>query len=258
MRIEIRDLHKSFGDLHVLRGLSLDIAEGELVVILGGSGQGKSVLLKLITMLIRPDSGSIRIDGEEITHLSESQLIKVRQRFGMIFQGGGLLQSLSVYENLALGLQELTMATEDIIRATVAEKLALVGLSGRESQDVSTLSGGQRKRVAIARALTMKCDCLLLDEPTAGLDPPTSANVDEIIEEVNEKQGVTGILVTHDLVSALKLGTRLVMLHNGQLIAQGTPEEFIQSTNPLVVRFLERDLHRAVRGSTTSISVPKM
>ncbi|MDX2177452.1 MAG: ATP-binding cassette domain-containing protein [Candidatus Sumerlaeia bacterium] len=241
MNIAIRGLHLSFGDLDVLRGVDLDVPAGEISVILGGSGSGKSVLLKLILGLLKPDEGSIKLDGEEITGLDEDALVPHRQRFGVIFQSGGLLQSLTVGENVALGLVELSGKGYPEIRASVREQLKAVGLEGREEQEPSTLSGGQRKRAAIARALTQHNECLLLDEPTAGLDPPTAAKVDDIVMKVNREVGSTCVLVTHDLVSAMRLGSRLNLLHQGRIVASGTPTEFAASKDPHVVEFLRRE-----------------
>lgn len=247
MRIRVRDLHLSFGKLDVLKGVNLDIEPGEVAVILGRSGTGKSVLLKLLLGLYRPDAGTIEIDGREITKLPESELFEIRRKFGVIFQSGGLLASLSVGENVGLGLIELTEENDERILDIVKEKLALVNLAGREMQDPSTLSGGQRKRAAVARALTMKSDCLLLDEPTAGLDPPMAATVDEIVEQVNREQKVTCVLVTHDLVSAFALGTKLHLLHEGKVVESGTPEQFKASQHPVVREFLDRDRKAPLR-----------
>lgn len=247
MRIRVRDLHLSFGKLDVLKGVNLDIEPGEVAVILGRSGTGKSVLLKLLLGLYRPDAGTIEIDGTEITKLPESELFEIRRKFGVIFQSGGLLASLTVGENVGLGLMELTQESDGRILDIVKEKLALVNLAGREMQDPSTLSGGQRKRAAVARALTMKSDCLLLDEPTAGLDPPMAATVDEIVEQVNREQKVTCVLVTHDLVSAFALGTKLHLLHEGKVVESGTTEQFKASQHPVVREFLDRDRKAPLR-----------
>lgn len=256
MRLKIRNLAKSFGTLDVLKGADLDVAEGEIAVILGRSGVGKSVLLKLLTGLIPPDAGSIEIDGKEIVGLTEKELIPVRQRFGMIFQSAGLLASLSVGENVALGLLETTSMGLAEVQQTVREKLDLVELEGREDQDPSTLSGGQRKRVAIARALCMKSDCFLLDEPTAGLDPPMASTVDDIIQNINKSTGATCILVTHDLVSAFRLGHRIHLLHEGKFLFNGTPEEFRQHSDPNVREFIAREMALAAQMSGTDI--PKL
>lgn len=244
MQLELRDVHMSFGELDVLRGVDITVGTGEICVILGGSGSGKSVTLKLILGLMRPDKGSIKLDGTEITTLSERELNPVRRRFGVIFQSGGLLQSLTVGQNVGLGLLEMTKEEPARVAEMVEEALKTVGLGGRSEQDPSTLSGGQRKRAAIARALTMHSDCLLLDEPTAGLDPPTAVTVDNIVQRVNREKGTTCILVTHDLVSAMRLGTRLHLLHEGRIVFAGSPKEFRDSNNPVVEEFLARELSK--------------
>lgn len=256
MRLKIRNLFKSFGSLNVLRGADMDVEEGEIAVILGRSGVGKSVLLKLLTGLIPADSGSIEIDGEEIVGLTEKELTPFRKRFGMIFQSAGLLASISVGDNVALGLMETTNLSSAEIRKVVAEKLAMVGLEGREGQEPSTLSGGQRKRVAIARALCMKSDCFLLDEPTAGLDPPMASTVDDIVQDINRDTGATCILVTHDLVSAFRLGHRIHMIHEGKFHLSATPAEFRQSEDPVIREFIARELALAEQMSSTDI--PRM
>lgn len=240
MQIDIQDLHKSFGPLRIYSGLNLSIRQGEIFVIMGRSGQGKSVLLKHLTGLLRPDKGRILIDGEDIVPLRERDLNPVRRRFGMIFQHGGMLQSLNVERNVALPLVEVKGANLVEVASRVSEKLALVGMEGREKQSVTTLSGGQQKRVAIARALAQGADCLLFDEPTAGLDPPISKTVDEVILRVNEETGATMIVVTHDLVSAFTVADRVGLLHEGRIIAVGPPAEFLASTDPVVREFLAR------------------
>lgn len=243
MKIEIKELHKSFGKLKVFDGLNLTIEPGEVCVIMGRSGQGKSVLLKHLTGLMQPDSGEILIDGQNIVGLKERELYDVRRRFGMIFQNSGMLQSLNVEQNVALPLIEGHENVDyDKIMAGVKEKLEIVDLKDKEKQSVTTLSGGQQKRVAIARALLQEADCLLFDEPTAGLDPPISATVDEVILQVNKETNATVIVVTHDLISAFTVGQRLYLLHEGKLGAAGSPEEFKKSDNEVVKEFLARSL----------------
>jgi phospholipid/cholesterol/gamma-HCH transport system ATP-binding protein len=242
MELKIRGLRKSFGELKVLDGVDLDIHSGELFVIVGRSGQGKSVLLKHLVGLIQPDAGEILVDGTNIVGFGERQLIPIRKRFGMIFQSAGLLQSLTVGENVGLALEELDHLAPEEQARIVAEKLEIVGLAGREKQMPATLSGGQRKRVATARALATKADCLLFDEPTAGLDPPMAANVDEIIREVTRSTGATAIVVTHDLVSVFELADRVCMLDSGKIAFLGTPAELRASGNPVVREFLSREI----------------
>lgn len=241
MRLEIQDLHKSFGSLMVFDGLNLTIEPGEVAMIMGRSGAGKSVLLKHLTGLIRPDRGRILIDGKDIVHLSEKDLYRVRMRFGMIFQNGGLLLSLNVRENVALPLVEVRGTDMARMNSRISEVLERVGLAGREEQPVTTLSGGQRKRVAIARALLQDADCFLFDEPTAGLDPPMSENVDEIIAQVNRETGATALVVTHDLATAFGIGQRLYLLHEGRIAASGTPEDFRRSEHSIVREFISRE-----------------
>jgi phospholipid/cholesterol/gamma-HCH transport system ATP-binding protein len=240
MRIQIENLHKRFGSLTVFDGVNLTIEPGEVCVILGRSGQGKSVLLKHLVGLLRPDAGRILIDGTDIVPLKEAELYPYRLRFGMIFQNGGMLQSMNVAENVALPLIEVRGADRASIMKKVTEKLEMVGLKGKEQQNVSTLSGGQQKRVAIARALAQDADCLLFDEPTAGLDPPISQTVDEVIEEVNKETKATMIVVTHDLISAFRVAHRMHLLDHGKVVASGTPDDFRKSTNPVVREFLSR------------------
>lgn len=247
MRIRIEDLHKSFDGTAVLRGVDLEVEPGGIHIIVGGSGAGKSVLLKHLVGLLKPDSGRVLIDGEDITGRSERDLIEMRQRFGMIFQSGGMLQSLTVGENVALALEEIQHLSKKDIRTLVDEKLAAVGLEGRADQAPSTLSGGQRKRAAIARALTTRADCLLFDEPTAGLDPPMAANVDELIREVNDSTGATVIVVTHDLISVFEIADAVSMIHEGRIIFTGATDELAASDDPRIRAFLEREFGEAHR-----------
>jgi phospholipid/cholesterol/gamma-HCH transport system ATP-binding protein len=240
MRLEIIDLHKSFGDLVIYDGLNLTIEPGEICVIMGRSGQGKSVMLKHLVGLLQPDAGQILIDGRNIVGLTEHELDPIRRRFGMIFQNGGMLQSLNVEENVALPLLEVKGCDRARVMHSVSEKLAMVGMEGKEKQAVTTLSGGQQKRVAIARALIQDADCILFDEPTAGLDPPISQQVDDVIIDVNRQTGATMIVVTHDLITAFRVGHRLHLLGKGRLVASGTPEEFRRNQDPMVREFLSR------------------
>jgi len=242
MRIEIKGLKKSFGKLVVFDGLDLVVEQGEICIIMGRSGTGKSVLLKHLVGLLKPDAGTILIDGEDISALTEKELYPVRRRFGMIFQNGGMLQSLSVGQHVGLPLLEVKGADSAEINSKVAESLKRVGLEGREDQAVTTISGGQQKRVAIARALVQEAECMLFDEPTAGLDPPISQTVDDIVKEVNQESGCTMIVVTHDLVSAFGIGTRMHLLNEGRIAASGTPEELRKSDNPVVREFLARGM----------------
>ena len=262
MHIKVEDLHKSFGKLKVLRGVNLEIHPGELAVIVGGSGSGKSVLLKHLVGLLKPDSGRILIDGEDIVPHSERQMLQMRRRFGMIFQAGGMLQSLTVAENVGLALTELDFKRKRDVMETVKDVLDQVGLEGREDQMPSTLSGGQRKRAAIARAITTDADCFLFDEPTAGLDPIMSDNIDRVVAEVNADTEATTVVVTHDLISVFALAQRIFMLYEGEIITSGTPEEFRSSTDKRVQSFLSREINGSqakkpkslhLRGSSTVV-----
>ncbi len=240
MEIVLRDVKKSFGENAVLKGVSLRVRPGEIALIIGGSGSGKSVTLKHIVGLIKPDSGQVLIDGRDIVPLTEVELYDVRRRIGMIFQSAGLLQSLSVGQNVSLALDELDLVPKRDIPEIVAEKLALVGLAGKENEMPSNLSGGMRKRAAIARALTLDADCLLYDEPTAGLDPPMSQTVDDLILEMKEKTGCTSVVVTHDLASIQSVADSIHMLHLGEIIFSGTRDELMACRDPRVENFLAR------------------
>ena len=241
MDIKVRDLYKSFGSNDVLRGVSLDIAPGKITVVLGGSGTGKTVLLKHLVGILRPDSGSILVDGQDITGLKEQDLLPIRMRIGLIFQGGALLNSLNVYENVSLGLREHRMAPEKEIRRIVQEKLDLMGLGDRLREMPSNLSGGMRKRVAIARTLTMQPEAILYDEPTTGLDPPRAGRVDSLIREMSQKTGVTSVVVTHDLITAFTLADVIYFIHEGKIEESGSPDEFRRSSNPIVQAFIARE-----------------
>lgn len=240
MEIRVDNIYKSFGPYRVFDGLSLTIPEGRITVILGGSGQGKSVLLKHIVGLLRPDRGAIYINGTDLAALKGKALDELRAQIGMVFQSGGLLNSLTVRENVALGLTEHGLAPPDEINRIVEEKLRIVHMEGTEDLRPAELSGGMRKRVSLARALTMNPKVILYDEPTAGLDPPTSDHIDEVIREMNQLFGVTSVVVTHDLVSVFRLAHQVCMMHGGRIILSGTLDDLRTSTDPVITRFLER------------------
>ncbi|MFH0793872.1 MAG: ABC transporter ATP-binding protein [bacterium] len=240
MEIEVKDLHKSFNDNHVLRGISFTVEEGVVTAIIGGSGSGKTVILKHLIGLLRPDKGAVYIDGQNINNMTESSLLPLRRRFGMIFQGSALFNSLSVGENVGLGLLEHRLATPDQVRRIVTEKLEILGLKGKENERPGNLSGGMKKRVAIARALTMDPEIILYDEPTTGLDPPMAEDIDDLIIHLNKEIGITSVVVTHDMVSVFKVAGRIHMLHEGKIIHTGTPKELEQSDNPFVKEFVKR------------------
>jgi len=236
--IEVRDLRKHFGPQPILDGVSFQIEEGESLVIMGRSGGGKSVLLKHIIGLLQPDSGAVLIDGEDITHLDERNLIRVRSQFGMVFQGAALFDSLNVAENVAFAFRREKKFTEKEIARKVAEVLEMVELPGVEKKRPSELSGGMRKRVGLARAIIYQPRILLYDEPTTGLDPIVSDSIDKLIIRVTECLKVTTIVVTHDMRSARRVGHRIVMLHNKKIYANGTPADIFGSTDPVVLQFI--------------------
>lgn len=237
--IEVRELKKSFGSQPILDGVSFSIEQGESLVIVGRSGGGKSVLLKHIIGLLQPDAGAVVINGEDITHLNERNLIRVRRQFGMVFQGAALFDSLSVAENVAFALRRDKKFTEQEIARKVAEALDMVELPGTEKKNPSELSGGMRKRVGLARAIVYQPQIVLYDEPTTGLDPIVSDSIDKLIMRVTECLKVTTIVVTHDMRSARRVGHRLVLLHNKKIYANGTPEDIFASTDPVVRQFID-------------------
>lgn len=237
--IEIRNLQKSFNGKPVLRGVDLEIQNGESQIIIGRSGCGKSVLLKHIIGLVKPDAGQIFIDGDEVTSSSTRDLYRLRRKFGMLFQGAALFDSMTVEENVALGVREHRMFDAAEINRRVAEKLELVGLPNTQPLKPSELSGGMKKRVGLARALMMDPEFVLYDEPTTGLDPITSDAINDLIIECNKKLGVTSIVVTHDMTSAYKVGNRFAMLHEGQVIFTGTTDEVRNTNHPVVRQFIE-------------------
>lgn len=237
--IQLEHLHKAFDGRQVLRDMSINVERGESLVIVGGSGTGKSVTLKHIIGLLKPDKGRVVIDDHDITSMREVELNKFRRRFGMAFQEGALFDSMSVLENIAFPLRRHTKMTEKEIRARVAECLEDVHLHGVEKKRPSELSGGMRRRVGFARAISLKPEILLFDEPTTGLDPVISDVIAELIEEMDVKLGVTTITITHDMKVAFKIADRVAMLYQGQIIEQGTAEEFQRSENPIVQQFIE-------------------
>lgn len=237
--IQLEHLHKTFGDKQVLRDMSINVERGESLVIVGGSGTGKSVTLKHIIGLLRPDKGRVIVDGHDLSSMSEVELNQIRRRFGMSFQEGALFDSMSVFENIAFPLRRHTKMTEKEIRARVEECLEDVHLHNVERRRPSELSGGMRRRVGFARAISLKPEILLFDEPTTGLDPVISDVIAELIEEMDVKLGVTTVTITHDMKVAFKIADRVAMLHQGQIIEEGTPEEFQASKNPIVQQFVE-------------------
>ena len=237
--ITIRNLSKKFEGKTVLDDLTLQIEEGETMVIMGCSGCGKSVLLKLIIGLLKPDKGEIWIDGEEITQLTEKQMDHVRKKFGMVFQSSALFDSLTVGENVGFCLSRYTDMSRSQIARIVAEKLEMVGLDGIENLMPAELSGGMKKRVSLARAISMGPKIILYDEPTTGLDPIRAEEINQLIAKLHDRLEVTSIVVTHDMKSAFHVATRMAMLHDKKIVAVGTAEEFRQTTQPIVRQFVD-------------------
>jgi len=236
--IEIINLCKSFGDHKVLDDLNLTINTGETTVIIGRSGCGKSVLLKHIIGLMKPDSGQVIIDGRDITKVDGKELNGIRMKFGMLFQGAALFDSLSVWENVGFNLLEHTKRSKEKIMSRVVECLGLVGLSGVERLKPAELSGGMRKRVGLARAICMNPEIILYDEPTTGVDPIMGDAINDLIRELHDKLKVTSIAVTHDMTSAYKIADKIAMLYNGRIIAVGKPEEIKHIKDPVVNQFI--------------------
>jgi phospholipid/cholesterol/gamma-HCH transport system ATP-binding protein len=241
--IELHAVHIAFESHEVLRGIDLSVMKGEILTIMGGSGSGKSVLLRLIAGLIKPDRGEIRIDGTDSVPLNEDAMLSFRQRMGVVFQQAALFDSMSVGDNIAYPLREHAMLAEGTIQQRVAELLDIVGLPGIQEQFPAELSGGMRKRVGIARALAMKPAIVLYDEPTSGLDPGNAKMISQLIMQVAETFGTTSIVVSHDLYWSLKISTRVALIYDGKIIAVATPAEFQSSPIPKVQAFLAGDLH---------------
>jgi phospholipid/cholesterol/gamma-HCH transport system ATP-binding protein len=237
--IEVRNLRKRFGTHSILDGASFRIQKGESVVIIGRSGGGKSVLLKHLIGLLKPDAGQVLIEGEDIVPMNERELLRVRRKFGMLFQSAALFDSMTVAENVAFALRRDRSLTEQEIRRKVAEVLEMVDLPGTEDKKPSELSGGMRKRVGLARAIIYQPRIVLYDEPTTGLDPIVSDSIDQLILRVRDRLDVTTVVVTHDMRSTRRLGQRILMLHHQSIYATGTPEEIFNSRDPVVRRFIE-------------------
>lgn len=236
--IELCDLTKSLGGRTVLDGVSLSIQKGETMSVIGGSGAGKSVTLKHIVGLMKPDRGCVKVDGVDVTNTNHGSLEAARRKIGFCFQGSALLNSLSVFENVALPLREHEKADEAEIRRRVEEKLALVGLAEAGQKLPSEISGGMKKRVGLARAIIRNPEIILYDEPTAGLDPVMGSTINDLILDMQKKLGVTSVLVTHDMSSAFRVSNRIAMLLKGRIIKVGTPAEFRASDDPIVKQFI--------------------
>ena len=236
--IEIVNLNKTFGKNHVLRGVNLTIEKGQSMVVIGGSGSGKSVLIKHIIGILRPDSGDVLIEGINIATLKERELYEVRRKFGMLFQGAALFDSLTVWENVGFALLRRREYTEKEVKEIAVEKLKLVGLVGVEDLMPAELSGGMRKRVGLARAIAHGPETILYDEPTTGLDPIMADAINDLIIEMKKKLNVTSVTITHDMHSAYKIADRIAMLFEGRIMETGSPEEIKSSENPYVRQFI--------------------
>jgi phospholipid/cholesterol/gamma-HCH transport system ATP-binding protein len=236
--IEIIDLHKSFNGQKVLNGVNLTISEKEIVTVMGISGCGKSVLIKHIIGLLRPDKGSILIEGIDITKIDIKELDKIRERLGVLFQGGALFDSLTVYGNIAFPLREKTKLSKSEIRDRVLNALEVVGLKGMGKKYPGELSGGMKKRVALARALITEPSIVLFDEPTTGLDPVIASSIHALIKATHEKYGYTGVIISHEVPKIFEITDKVAMLHNGTIVEVGTPEEIQNSINPIVKQFI--------------------
>ena len=237
--IRFENVTKTLGQKTVLDHVDFEVGSGETFVIVGLSGAGKSVTLKHMIRLMRPDSGRICIDGEDIVQMGKSDLRRARQKFGVLFQSAALLQWMTVRENVALPLREHTKLSDEEILKQVDEKLALLKLDDAGEKFPADISGGMQKRVGLARAIIMNPKIVLYDEPTSGLDPVTSRRIDNVIVDMRERLGITSVVVTHDLHSALAIGSRIMMLHQGRIVENATPEGFIHSKDPTVQSFLE-------------------
>jgi phospholipid/cholesterol/gamma-HCH transport system ATP-binding protein len=239
IKIRVVNLHKSFGENQVLRGVDLEVQQGESMVVIGGSGSGKTVLIKCIIGLTQPDEGEIYVDGLEITSLNEKRMNEVRKKFGMLFQWGALFDSMTVWENVGFGLRHQRHLKEEEIRKIASEKLALVGLKNVEDLMPSELSGGMKKRVSLARAIAIEPEILLYDEPTTGIDPIMADAINNLMIEMKQKLNVTSIAITHDMKSAYKIADRIAMLFNGKIVEVGSPEEIKNSSSLIVQQFIQ-------------------
>ena len=239
MSIHLKDVHKAFGAKEVLKGFTLDITEGQTMSIIGGSGSGKSVALKHIVGLLRPDQGDVWVDGQNVSRLDQQTLYSLRRNVGYVFQFAALFDSMTIEENVGMGLKRIEGTSPAQIRDRVRECLHLVDLEGYEDRFPSELSGGQKKRAGLARAIATAPNYLLYDEPTTGLDPVTTAVIDRLIVRMSDKLGVTGIVITHDMDSAFRISDRVAMLYDGRVRFEGTPAEVKAAEDPIVRGFIE-------------------
>jgi phospholipid/cholesterol/gamma-HCH transport system ATP-binding protein len=237
--IRVVDLHKSFDGQQVLKGINLEVEAGKITTIIGGSGSGKTVLLKHLNALLRPDRGSVLVDGTDITKLGESALNKIRRKFGVLFQGAALLDSMTIYDNVAFPLRETTKLSPNEIHARAEERLAQVGLAGMGYKYPAEVSGGMKKRAGLARALVIEPEIILFDEPTTGLDPLLGKSIHELIRKMHGVFGFTGVIVSHDIPEVFKISDRVAMLANGLIAEMALTQEFVASKNPVVRQFLQ-------------------
>jgi phospholipid/cholesterol/gamma-HCH transport system ATP-binding protein len=237
--LEMRGIKKSFGNQVVLRGVDLDVRRGEVLVLLGGSGGGKSVLMKHMVGLLQPDEGTVTLEGKVISDLSERDLSWARKKISMMFQSGALFDSMTVAENVAFPMQEAGLRDRDELSRRVSEALEIVHLEGQEDKMPATLSGGMRKRVALARAVVEEPCCVLYDEPHAGLDPVTGDSIDRLIKDLANEHGITNVVITHEMRSAFRIADRLVFMKDGLVYWEGTPDELKACQDPVLVNFVE-------------------
>jgi phospholipid/cholesterol/gamma-HCH transport system ATP-binding protein len=240
--ITLRNVHKSFGAQKVLDGLDLDIADGKITAIIGPSGEGKSVLLKHLIGLLQPDSGTVEVDGENIVNVRRSELNRIREKFGMLFQNVALFDSMTVFENVAFPLQEKTTLAKEDIRSRVIAALEDVGLKNIENKFPDELSGGMKKRVGLARAVVLKPQIILFDEPTTGLDPIIKRAIHELIKDTHAKFGFTAVIVSHEIPEIFDVAQHVAMLFRGKILQHGTSDEIIHSTHPAIRQFISGSL----------------
>ena len=255
--VELRDVTKQFEDKKILDGVSLKVNPQERLVVMGQSGSGKSTILRQVLGILTPDAGTVFFKQFEIPRLNRRKLQQVRRQIGMVYQYSALLSSRTVAENVALPLEELTDSSPKEIDGIVEEKLEMVGMKDTKNLLPSELSGGMRKRVSLARALVLDPELILFDEPTAGLDPVISSVIDELIINLTEKQKVTSIIVTHEMASAFRVGTRMAMLYHGKIIEDAPPEQFKNSKNPVVHQFLSGSTHGPILEGTQDAMAKK-
>ena len=250
--IQVVDIHKSFGNHKVLTGVHVDIEEGDTLVIMGGSGCGKSTLLRALIGLEKPDQGQVKIMGEDFISAEEDKKNEIRRKFGMLFQGSALFNSLTVGENVALPLKEHTELDHDIINIIVKVKLELVGLTGFENLKPYEISGGMKKRVALARAISLDPKIVFYDEPGAGLDPITASVIDHLIMDLSKKLKMTSVVVTHEMTSAFRIADKMIVLQKGKVVASGTPDQIKNSEHPYVKQFIYGEMDGPVTFKETS------